>query len=440
MGSADLERQLCAIDITTRRHAVHTDPMVEPEHVLPFPQAPDGIELRHLRAFVAVAEDLSFSRAAERLYVSQPALSRQIRILEQLVQCKLLRRSTHRVELTLAGEALLNRARQLLNDVDKAVSATQAVGGEHLARIVQLLDPMVGLVTRDADLQAARAALEDLHAQFSPPPGINVRPVTAGGVPSLFVSPTKSSAATVLYLHGGGYVLGSAFGYQPHAGALATAAQTGVLVPDYRLAPEHPFPAAVEDSLRAYEWMLDQGVAPNHLTIAGDSAGGGLVLSVLLRLKQQKAPLPGAVVLFCPWIDLGGWTSGHHSNVTAPLASTDETRLLVAAYLAGHPLDDPIVDPLSADLTGLPPMLIQAATGDAWLTDAKALAAHAKQCRVDVRLELYPVDAHAFQLFWSFLPEAADAIEAAGVFIRKTHRAENATASESNTIQTQEAL
>jgi acetyl esterase/lipase len=279
---------------------------------------------------------------------------------------------------------------------------------------------MVGLLASDADLQEARAAVEELLAKGSPPPGTNVRPVTAGGIPSLLVSPAHDAAATVLYLHGGGYVLGSAFGYQPLAGALATAAQTGVLVPDYPLAPEHPFPAAVEDSLNAYLWLLDRGIAPERVTLAGDSSGGGLVLSLLLTLKQRDAPLPSAAVLLCPWVDLALRHDRDSRHVTAPIAATDDARRCAALYLAGHSLDDPRVDPLSADLTGLPPMLIQAATGDARLADAKALAAHARDHGVDVRLELFPVDAHAFHLFWSFLPEAADAIEAAGAFIRET--------------------
>ncbi len=389
-------------------------------HLLPFPQAPDGIELRHLRAFVAVAEELSFGRAADRLYVSQSALSRQIRGLEQLLGCELLRRSTHRVELTIAGEALLDRSRTVLRDVDEAVSATLAVGGELLSRITKLWEPMVGLLGPEADLQELRATGEDLLAQMSPPLGTRVRPVTAGGVSSLLVSSTEDSPATVLYLHGGGYVFGSAFGYQPQAGAIATAARTAVLVPDYRLAPEHPFPAAVDDALRAYHWLLARGVAPERVTIAGDSSGGGLVLSLLLSLAQQNAPQPGAAVLMCPWLDLALRLQREPGDVIAPLADEQEARSCAAMYLAGHPVDDPVVDPLCADLTGLPPMLIQAATGDARLADAKALAARARRYGIDAQLQLFPVDAHGFHLFWSFLPEAADAIEAAGAFIRQT--------------------
>lgn len=405
----------CRIGIASRSLRSHTCPVPEQAHILPFPQAPNGIELRHLRAFVAVAEELNFARAAERLYVSPPALSRQIRSLEELVGCELLRRSTHAVELTLAGEQLLERARKLLADVDEAVSATLAVGGELLARIARMLEPMEGMLSPEGDLGAARAAFESLNAQFKAPPGTVVRPVTAGGVASLVVSPGEPMEPTVLYLHGGGYVLGSAFGYQPHAGALAAAAQTGVLVPDYRLAPEHPYPDAVNDALCAYRWMLEQGIPADRIVLAGDSCGGGLVMSMLLTLRRDGAPLPGAAVTFCPWLDLAAPAD---SEQTAPLAGEEEARRCVDAYLGGHPADDPIVNPLGADLAGLPPLLVQAATGDARLADAKTLAARAGDHGVDVRLELFPVDAHAFQLFWSFLPEAADAIEAAGAFIR----------------------
>src|SRR5258708_29867215 len=149
------------------------------------PQAADAIELRQLRSFVAVADELNFGRAAARLYLSQPALSRQVSSLERLVGCELLRRSTHRVELTLAGEALLDRARELLRSLDDAVTVTRSVGGELLARANQHWE-LVGLGSELAapghDVQELRDAVEALHAQFEPPPGISVRPVNAAGV------------------------------------------------------------------------------------------------------------------------------------------------------------------------------------------------------------------------------------------------------------------
>jgi monoterpene epsilon-lactone hydrolase len=225
---------------------------------------------------VAVADELNFGRAAARLYLSQPALSRQISSLERLVGCELLRRSTHRVELTLAGEALLGRARELLQSLDEAVSVTRSLGGELLARVNRHWE-LAGLGNEVTDpgqeLQELRDAVEALHAQFEPPPGISVRPVNAAGVAALLNSPGPEEPATILYLHCGGYMTGSAFGYRPMTGCLTDAAKAGVVVPDYRLAPEYPFPAAVEDAVRAYLWMLDQGTDAARVTVTGDSAG-----------------------------------------------------------------------------------------------------------------------------------------------------------------------
>ena len=383
--------------------------------VLPMTPAPDGMELRHLRAFVAVAEELNFSRAATRLYVSQPALSRQIRALEQLIGCALLRRSTHRVELTIAGEALLERSHKLLHEVDDAIAATRSVGGELEGRLARLWEPIVDLTTAGPDLQTLRNACEDLHAQF-PVPEVAVRHVNAGGVPSLVVAPHKGQDVTVLFLHGGGYVMGSAFGYRHLAGALAIAAGATALVPEYRLAPEHPFPAALEDTLRAYQWVLGSGTAPEQLTVVGDSAGAGLVLSLVLTLKLQGLPLPGGTVMLSPGLRLTFDDDIEMLSSSQPGVSVEQLRGFAESYLDGHRADDPIVDPLRADLTGLPPMLIQGGTGDVIVEDAHLLAQQARHHGVDVRLELYPVDTHDFQIFWSFLPEAAQAVQHAGAF------------------------
>ncbi len=372
------------------------------ERVLAFPRAPDAIELRHLRSFVAVAEELNFGRAAEQLYLSQPALSRQIRALEQFVGVELLRRSTHQVELTLAGEALLDRARGILRGVDEAVSMTQSVGGELVGRSMGMWKALADLSEAGADVHAMRDAYETLHAQFSPPPDVTVRPVSAGGVSSLLVSPPDQPQASILYLHGGGYMLGSAFGYRHLAGALALASDAGALVPDYRLAPEHAFPAALDDALSAYRWLLDRG--QERIVVAGDSSGGGLALSLLLSLKRDGLPQPAGALLFCPGVDL---------------TRSPKTRPNAEAYLGAHPPDDPIVSPLTADLGGLPPMLVQVATGDEWCEDGKALVARAREHGVDARLELYPVATHVFHVFWSFLPEATEAIESAGRFARE---------------------
>jgi epsilon-lactone hydrolase len=382
--------------------------------VLAFPQAPDGVEVRHLRAFVAVAEELNFGRAAARLYVSQPALSRQIRALERLLGCELLRRSTHRVELTVAGSALLDRARRLLGDLDAAIAATQSVGGELANRMATMWAPVLEVASADRDIQEMRTAYEAFLAQTAVPESVEVRPVNAGGVSSLALSTGTNRGPTILYLHGGGYIVGSAYGYRPLVGAVVASAGVDALVPDYRLAPEHPFPAALEDALSAYRWLVEQSGAAG-VVLAGDSAGGGLVCSLLVALRAQNLPLPAGAVLLCPAVD----PTGKAILAAADPATRAVVRRSADAYLGGHPVEDPVVSPLGADFTGMPPLLIQTATGDPALSEARLLADHASRYGVDARLEVYPAETHVFHVFWSFLPEAADALQQAGAFVRE---------------------
>jgi acetyl esterase/lipase len=212
--------------------------------------------------------------------------------------------------------------------------------------------------------------------------------------------------------------MGSAFGYRHLAGALAVAAGTGAVVPEFRLAPEHPFPAALEDAMRAYLWMLDSGTDPRQIVLAGDSAGGGLALAVILSLRQEGIALPGGAVLMCPGVDLTFAQVDELPSEPQPALSIEQLRSFVASYLDGHPLDDPLVSPLLGDLTGLPPMLIQGGIGDVMVEDAQRLAERARSHGVETRLELYPVATHDFHVFWSFLPEAADAVQQAGSFAR----------------------
>jgi len=393
-----------------------TGVMDGPRNVLALPQTPDAIELRHLRAFVAVAEDLSFSRAAQRLFITQPALSRQIRGLERLVGCDLFRRSTQRVELTLAGEALLARARSLLADLDDAISVTRSVGGELAGRMALLWEPWARASADLADLDGIRAAVEELHGQFTPPQDVAVAPVIAGGVPALRMTPEAASPAAVLYLHGGGHMSGSAFGYRHLAGAIAVAAQAPALVVDYRLAPEHPYPAAVQDAVNAYLWLRDSG-DQGKIVVAGDSSAGGLVMSVLLALRERDLPVPAGAALLCPWVDLTGRTQRPPQD-SSLVFSPDMAHRLAQAYLAGQPADDPLLDPLHTPLAGLPPLLIHAASGDSVLQEAQLLAQHASRCGVEAKITVYPVPTHDFHIFWSFLPEARNAIDEIGRFVR----------------------
>jgi monoterpene epsilon-lactone hydrolase len=388
--------------------------------VLAMRQTPDAIELRHLRAFVAVAEELNFGRAATRLYLSQPALSRQIRSLERLVGCDLLRRSTRRVELTLAGEALLNRARALLADLNSAVATTRSVGGELVGRANRMWAPLVD-EGRDGELARLRAAFEELLAQAPVPTDVVILPLTAGGVPALHVTADAAGTPAVMHLHGGGFAMGSAYGYRALAGALTLSTGAGVLVPDYRLAPEHPFPAALEDARSAYLWLLEQDIPAAEIIVSGDSAGGGLVMSLLLLLRDQGMPLPGGAVLLCPGLDLAAFLDG--TSLWVADEDVEKMSRILSWYVRDHPVDDPLISPLKAELSGLPPLLIQAATGDLIAPESRRLAQRAKEYGVEVVAELYPVDTHNFHLFWSFLPEAQEALAKVGDFVARIRQA-----------------
>ncbi|WP_279580443.1 LysR family transcriptional regulator [Fodinicola feengrottensis] len=209
--------------------------MPEPPAVLPFAPGADAVDLKHLRAFVAVADNLNFARAAERLRTCRrPRSAGRSGRWSGWWGCQLFHRSTHRVELTLAGEALLDSARTVLAELDRGLKATRAVGGELDARMVTLLDPIVAAGRDAGDLCAVRAANERMHAQFPLSSDVEVLPVSAGGVPGLRLTPALPAGTTeLLFLHGGGFVLGSAFGYRALVAALIAETGTTAVIPDY---------------------------------------------------------------------------------------------------------------------------------------------------------------------------------------------------------------
>jgi len=268
------------------------------------------------------------------------------------------------------------------------------------------------VASADPDIQEMRVAYETFLAQAPVPETVEVWPVNAGGVSSLALAPKGERDTAILYLHGGGYTVGSAYGYRPLVGALVAAAGVGALVPDFRLAPEHPFPAAVEDALSAYRWLAEQG---SRVVLAGDSAGAGLACSLLVTLRSQSLPMPAGAVFLCPGVDPAG------GSLLSDRISSEDRRTMkrtADAYLAGHTVDDPVVNPFVADLTGFPPVLAQAATGDMVLPESRALVDRLVAHGVDASLEIYAADTHVFHVFWPFLPEAGDALQQAGVFIR----------------------
>lgn len=220
----------------------------------------------------------------------------------------------------------------------------------------------------------------------------------------------------VLYLHGGGYVLGSLDTHAELMARVAAACRAPVLGVDYRLAPEHPYPAAVDDALQSYERLLEAGIQPNSIVVAGDSAGGGLALALLLRLKAEDKPLPAGAVLFSPWSDLTGSGESVKTRIDAdPMISPALLNPMAELYLNGHDANDPQVSPLFGDLSGLPPLLIQVGDDEILLDDSTRLDAAAKAAGVSTTLEIFDGAFHVFQN-QPHLPESAEALASMGTF------------------------
>jgi epsilon-lactone hydrolase len=257
--------------------------------------------------------------------------------------------------------------------------------------------------------------------RFPPPADLKIQPVNTGGVPAEWVIPPGATAGrTILYFHGGGYVVGGPKGYREMVSHIARAAQAQALVLDYRLAPEHPHPAAVEDAVAAYRWLLESGVEPGRTVLAGDSAGGGLTVATLVALRARGNPLPAAGVCLSPWVDMEITGKSMDTNADAdPLVKRDVVANMATAYLQGQDPRTPLASPLHAQLEGMSPLLIQVGTAETLLDDATRLAERARSAGVDVTLESWPDMIHVWQWFGSFLPEARQAIDRIGEFIRQ---------------------
>jgi acetyl esterase/lipase len=264
-----------------------------------------------------------------------------------------------------------------------------------------------------------RRALMDSFGQAAPD-GTSVRAVDAGGVPAEWVvAPDVDENRVIVYLHGGGYSLGSLDSHRRLVAHLSNEAKARVLNVDYRLAPEHPFPAAVDDAVAAYRWVLGQGVRSDRIAISGDSAGGGLTLATLLALKDAGDSLPAAAVPLSPWTDLEGTGDSMRTRAAADLMIKPE-RLKETAdlYANGADMRQPHLSPLYGDYQGLPPLLIQVGDAEVLLDDATRVAAIAEAAGVDVTLEVWDDMPHVFQAFVGLLPEADQAVARIGEWLR----------------------
>ena len=250
---------------------------------------------------------------------------------------------------------------------------------------------------------------------------ITVEQLTVAGRSAEWLrAPNANTQHVLLYLHGGGYVIGSPNTHRSLAGELSRAAQARVCLPDYRLAPEAPFPAAVDDAVAAVLWLYGQGVSPACLAVAGDSAGGGLTAATLIALRDRQLPLPRAAVCISPWSDLNCSNASYQTRAAAdPMITTDDITLMAGAYLHGADPKSPLASPNRGDLTGLPPMLIHVGRDEVLLDDAIVLHEAARSVGVDSTLEIWDDMIHVWHAFHPMLPEGRQGITRVGAYLRE---------------------
>lgn len=268
-----------------------------------------------------------------------------------------------------------------------------------------------------------RAAMERSASGAAAPEGVATESTELGGRPAEWLVPegvTRDRA--VLYLHGGGYCVGSLDTHRDLAGRIASAAGVAVVSLEYRLAPEHPFPAAIDDALAAYVALLGAGLGADRLAIAGDSAGGGLVVATLLSVRDSGLPMPAAAVCMSPWVDLTQTSpSCRDTEVLDPLLRTADLDLMAAAYLGETDPRNALASPLFAhDFSGFPPVRIDVGEDEPLLDDAVSLAGRIGAAGAEVTLELWPDLVHVFQAFPAeIVPESAESIDGIGAFLAR---------------------
>ncbi|UOQ52435.1 alpha/beta hydrolase [Hymenobacter cellulosivorans] len=275
------------------------------------------------------------------------------------------------------------------------------------------------LARRRPSIPAMRLSLEIGSLFQFLPWGVHLDCFSLEGMAAEWIKPEKANPRRVLlYLHGGGYVLGSLNTHRSAVGALAQRCQMHALTIAYRKAPDFPFPAALDDALLAYRWLLKQGYRPHDIIVAGDSAGGGLALALLLALRDNKEPLPAAGIGLSPWTDL------ELPTATIRRVANEELQLLEALairgwgglYAAAAPLTAPLVSPVQASLHELPPLLLQTSDSEVLYDDVLTFAAKARCAGVPVTLQTFEGLVHWWHLFWRFVPEARQALDQVAAF------------------------
>ena len=274
------------------------------------------------------------------------------------------------------------------------------------------------IVDWDTSIPELRQRLEKSAGKFAKlPPGIEVSPVAIESISAEWV---RSSQATndraILYFHGGGYVMSSSRVHRRFVAKFVEGSGIGALVFDYRLAPEHPFPAALDDSVAVYTWLLSQGFSHSRIAFVGDSAGGGLCLATLLALRDRGIHLPAAAVVLSPWTDLKCTGKSYHRK--DPLAPEGSWTVYSKYYTGDNDPAHPLISPLYGDLTGLPPLLIYVGEDESMLDDSTQFAEKARNAGVNVRLQIGKGMVHCYPAFSPLFPEARGAMDDICAFLR----------------------
>lgn len=267
------------------------------------------------------------------------------------------------------------------------------------------------------DLAVMREAAEQREALTAEPA---VEAEAASGIDGLWIASAGTETGTLLYLHGGGYIMGSPEARRKTAGHLAGVAGFSALVPRYRRGPEDPYPAALEDALAAYRWLLDQGHAAERIVIGGDSAGGGLAIAVALQLREDGGPLPAGLLTVSPWLDLTCEREFYEARQHADLAvTTAALKMMAGNYLGDSDPTDPLVSPIYAELLGLPPIFVAVGGDEILLEDALRLAHSAALADVELTLRIDAGMQHNYHVFGGHMPESDAAIAAMGTWLRE---------------------
>jgi acetyl esterase/lipase len=291
------------------------------------------------------------------------------------------------------------------------------MASEQLKKVIDIVRSQQASGATEPTIEQLRTGMEEVAERVTS--DVISKSTIAGNVKAEWIVPMGADTERVLlYFHGGGYVMGSINTHRAMVARMARAAKARALLIDYRLAPEHPFPAAVEDATAAYRWLLAQGCRPRKIALAGDSAGGGLTLAALLALRDAGTPLPACAVPISAWTDVEGTGASVKTKASRdPMVREADLRRYAALYARNADRRSPLISPLYGDYRGLPPLLIHVGEAEILLDDSIRVAERAKQAGVQVDLEVWDEMVHVWHVFAKLLPEAQQAIEKMGTYV-----------------------